>query len=121
MKFYYNGQLIRTSKNHHYTHACVAQGKDGKWNCVGCSSTRAGAEKVKQDIIREFERAITTAKNALKALEDGKKGFYNSRNVWLTFHESDTAETFKEVLEDATNKIKGINDKYLIVEIEERA
>ena len=119
MKFYYKGQLIRTSKTHHYTHACVAMGEDGKWNCVGCSSTKAGAEKVKQDIIREVERCIFTCNSALKALDEGKAGFYNSRHVWHKFDEGDTKEYFSKILEDEKNRHKGISENYLIVEIEE--
>ena len=44
MKFYYNGNLIRTSKTHVYTHAVLKP--DGK--PFACSSSLDGAKKAIQ-------------------------------------------------------------------------
>lgn len=55
MKFYYNGQLIRTSKTHHYTHACVEISEKGI-RCIGCSSTKQGAERVKAEKVARIAK-----------------------------------------------------------------
>lgn len=42
MKFYFDGELIRTSKTHRYTHAVVLPTKPGatnKWDAVGCRAS----------------------------------------------------------------------------------
>lgn len=47
MKFYCDGELIRTSKSHDYTHAVVLPSKPGainKWVALGCRSSLAGAQ-----------------------------------------------------------------------------
>ena len=47
MKFYFDGELIRTSKTHHYTHAVVAPTKPGatnKWDALGCRASMANAQ-----------------------------------------------------------------------------
>lgn len=47
MKFYFDGELIRTSKAHRYTHAVVLPTKPGatnKWDAVGCRSSLKGAQ-----------------------------------------------------------------------------
>lgn len=46
MKFYYNGKLVRTSKNHHYTHAYIKHNDNGTFTCLGCSSSYKGIEKM---------------------------------------------------------------------------
>lgn len=47
MKFYFDGELIRTSKAHRYTHAIVLPTKPGatnKWDAVGCRATLKSAQ-----------------------------------------------------------------------------
>ena len=47
MKFYFDGELIRASKTHHYTHAVVIQTKPGatnKWDALGCRSSLESAQ-----------------------------------------------------------------------------
>ena len=49
MKFYYDGELIRTSKTHTYTHAVVAPAAPqlmNRWVVFGCRSSLEGAEKL---------------------------------------------------------------------------
>ena len=44
MKFYFDGELIRTSKAHRYTHAVVLPTKPGatnKWDVLGCRASLA--------------------------------------------------------------------------------
>ena len=122
MKFYYDGQLIRTSKTHHYTHACVAQGSDGKWCCISCSSSKAGAEKVKADKIREHERLIDSCNRAIKAHEDGKDGYYSRHHEWISFKHYDLFAT-KEIAEqykaEEQRRLNLIKANWIIVEVEE--
>ena len=56
MKFYYDGELIRTSKTHHYTRAVVTRTKPGatnKWDALGC---RASLENAKALLAQERRR-----------------------------------------------------------------
>ena len=58
MKFYYDGELIRTSKTKAYTHAVVAPSKLGarnKWLCYGCRSSQTGANRLLKEM-RKFYR-----------------------------------------------------------------
>lgn len=50
MKFYFDGQLIRTSKTHHYTHAVIKR-TENDWVLYGCSSSFEGAEKMMMNSI----------------------------------------------------------------------
>lgn len=38
MKFYYDGQLIRTSENHNYVQALLSKNDDGTYGCFSCTS-----------------------------------------------------------------------------------
>ena len=64
MRFYYNGQLVRTSKTHHYTHAILLD--DGK--AATCSTTRKGCEDWIARLVNESRRGIENAEAAIKAL-----------------------------------------------------
>lgn len=44
MKFYYKGQLVRTSKTHDYKWAVVEEKDDGSFEVYGCRSKREAAE-----------------------------------------------------------------------------
>ena len=47
MKFYFDGELIRTSKTHRYTHAVVLPtnpGATNKWEVLGCRASLANAK-----------------------------------------------------------------------------
>ena len=55
MKFYYDGELIRTSKTHNYTHAVVALAEPGaknKWVTYGCRTGLQGAQALLNDTKR---------------------------------------------------------------------
>lgn len=49
-KFYYNGKLIRTSENHHYTHAVF----DGNGKLVGCRGSLALAQQLYAECTRKW-------------------------------------------------------------------
>ena len=47
MKFYFDGELIRTSKAHRYTHAVVLPTEPGatnKWDALGCRASLTNAK-----------------------------------------------------------------------------
>lgn len=44
MKFYYKGQLIRTSKTHAYNWAILTERPDGTYACHGCRVNRSDAD-----------------------------------------------------------------------------
>lgn len=58
MKFYYDGELIRTSKTHNYTHAVVAPARwpeaKNKWVTYGCRTGLPGAQALLNDTKRRM-------------------------------------------------------------------
>lgn len=127
MKFYYDGQIIRTSKTHHYTHACINKNKDdnGKHQCYGCSATRKGAEKIKQDILRRYQTQIEHNKIAMKAKEEGKKGYRNTRGEFIKFYNEETPQEYieacKRYIEEGERLYKAVSENWIIVEVSEEA
>lgn len=124
MKFYYNGQLMRTSKTHNYAYACVTIGKDGKYRCCGCSATYAGAEKVKTDAIRIFESSIDSHHRVLKAYEEGRN-WYNSRKYGRVTFDPTQRHWQKDFIESCLiedeAKLKEVNTNWQIVELTAQA
>lgn len=119
MKFYYNGELVRTSKNHVYTHAVINR-VDGKVICLGCSSSKNGAEKIISKEVSRSERFIENYKRAINALNSGKSGYYwkEGRNTsFIHFNASDTIEVYKRRIKDNENAIERCNS-FEIVELE---
>ena len=118
MKFYYDGQLIRTSKTHVYAYACIKKGESG-YECLGCSSTRAGAEKVKNDKIKEFESGIYSYIARIEAIKSGKTGYYNSRHKWISFkgRDHETLEELERWLECDKAKLERVKNGWMIVEV----
>lgn len=60
MKFYYDGELIRTSKTHTYTHAVVAPAdpeSSNRWVVFGCRSSLAGAEQLLAETRRLYPKS----------------------------------------------------------------
>ena len=77
MKFYYDGELIRTSKTHNYTHAVVAPAEPGaknKWVTYGCRTGLPGAQALLNDTMKRVgaynqKKAKTLRIVALEARE----------------------------------------------------
>lgn len=118
MKFYYDGQLIRTSKTHIYTHACIKKGENG-YICLGCSSTRAGAEKVKKDRMRELESAIYSYTARIEAIKAGKNGYYNIKHKWISLKGYDygTLEQLERWVEGDKVTLEIVKNEWMIVEV----
>lgn len=120
MKFYYNGQLVRTSKNHEYTHA-VIDITDGK--CVGCRVGEDKADAIIRSEISASERSIENCKRAIKAMEQGKSGYYvkEGRRTWYCkFTTSNTIERYRESIDYLNSYIDRINSTWKVVELEVR-
>lgn len=116
MKFYYEGALIRTSKSHHYTHAVLAP--NGK--AISCSSSREGAEKVKQSEINNWGRIVENHRSAIKAIEAGQKYYsFKEGNRTTKAHVNGTLESYERALREAEKAVEIVRS-YKVVELEAR-
>ena len=119
-KFYYNGELVRTSENHIYTHAAINI-NTGK--CYGCSSTLKGAQANIDRMLGEYRGGIEYCQKALKALERGEKGVWTKicgRRWFDRFDKNDTPEHFNERIGIYEQKLVWINENLRVVELEMR-
>lgn len=76
MKFYYDGELIRTSKSHNYTHAVVLPRKPGainKWVTLGCRSSLAGAQALLAERRRHYAKYDPDKAAALRVVSLEKR------------------------------------------------
>ncbi|MBQ2895041.1 MAG: hypothetical protein IJE92_05940 [Clostridia bacterium] len=110
MKFYYNGQLVRTSKTHTYTHAVI----DGNGKARACASSFELAQKA---LARELN--IPTHNNrfylaTLEALKQGKEFFYYGSKKFKVRYKKEDLEEWIAWFENFKKGLK-------IVELEQRA
>lgn len=120
MKFYYNGQLIRTSKNHIYTHAIIDITDNG---CVGCRADKESAEAFIRSEISTTQRSIQNCENAIKALKNGKDGYFvkeGRRTYYDKFDSRDTVERYENRINWLNGYIEKINTTWKVVELEAR-
>ena len=132
MKFYYKNQLIRTSKTHHYTHACIIEREGKKPIVCGCSASREGAEKVKAQRLNQIENSIDFLTKAIEADENGKSYFYakdGRKDKKFTFAELRdgsfgskwfTLDAMKERIKSEQDDYKYVSKNWIIVEVEEK-
>lgn len=118
MKFYYNGELIRTSKNHLYTHAVLCFEDDGKIRVIGCASSYDLALKVWN---RETSLAsyIDETKRAIENAKDGKDYYkvkYGRTIITKTITHS--IEEMEQKVERLEKSEQWMKDHYRIVELE---
>ena len=72
MKFYFDGELIRTSKAHRYTHAVVLPTKPGatnKWDAVGCRTSLKSAQALLAQDRRRIAKYNQKTADALRVVE----------------------------------------------------
>lgn len=72
MKFYFDGELIRTSKTHRYTHAVVLPTKPGatnKWDAVGCRASLASAWALLEQERRRIAKYNPEKADALRVVK----------------------------------------------------
>lgn len=121
MKFYYNNELVRTSKSHIYTHAVIDMATG---SCKGCRANRETAEAIISTEISMYNRGIENCKKAIKALGNGSSGYmerYGKRTYFNRFGADDTIESFKESIEWRVSRINEIKETWKVVELEARA
>ena len=111
MKFYYEGQLIRTSKTHHYTHAVIKRTEDG-WITYGCSSSYKGAENMMRNSIpfQRYRKWISV-----------QDGTYKPKDRWAYNLDQMKKKAIEQYgsIEDAVKNAKEGIEGFEIVEIEE--
>lgn len=72
MKFYFDGELIRTSKTHHYTHAVVAPANPeakNKWLAYGCRASLKSAQALLAQERRRIAKYNQKTAAALRVVE----------------------------------------------------
>lgn len=121
MKFYYNDKLIRTSKNHVYTHAVI---NTETGSLIGCRSSLRGAQDLKASYESECRTGIHNAEAAIKAKEN-KKSYYivmiGHRSFPQKFIKEDTIESLKEWKQDCIERLERIQKTWAVVELEQKA
>lgn len=106
MKYYYNGELVRTSKNENYNYYCP--------QTKTCSKTKDGALKDAKYNLNQCKRELAYFKEVLKKLEKGinTKCCITSRNY--TFEE---VQKYIKNYEDNLEWFANVE----VVELEKRA
>lgn len=120
MKFYYNGELVRTSKNHIYTHAVINTENNA---CMGCRANKENAEAIITSEIASNEKRIANSETAIKALENGKSGYYvkDGRHTWYCkFSKENTVAWYNDCIESRRERIDYIKNNWKVVELEAR-
>ena len=118
MKFYYNGKLVRTSKNHVYTHAVIDMSNG---HVEGCRANKEAAESIISSEISRVSNSIQNHESALKAIEQGKTMYRvkeGRRSYWMPIRT--TGEDFKHCIEWCENHIKEVERNWKVVELEAR-
>jgi len=123
MKYYYNNQLIRTSKNHVYSHAVVYKKENGDIAVVGCRRTFEEAEALKRAELNGYLRGIENDHKAIKALQSGKNGYFakeGRKDYWIKFDTMRTVEYYENDIKNRENIVKNIERTWQIIELEAR-
>ena len=126
MKFYFNGKLIRTSKNHEYKYAILSE-NDGVWSC---HSTLEAAEKeyrkpiaARETDIHECMVAIEMLKNGRNYMEVRRGGRWFKVQLKGKDHRGDDkadVATWEKYIKNDKTAIESLNTRK-IVELEARA
>lgn len=123
MKYYYNNQLIRASKNHEYTHAIVIIKENNEVSVLGCRRSLKEAEAFKNSEINGYMRSIENCHKAIKALQEGKDGYFakeGRKDWWIKFNSKNTVEYYEDAIKDSEKILKNISKNWRIVELEVR-
>lgn len=120
MKFYYEGKLVRTSKTHEYHYGIY----DKHYKTMrSCHSTRELAEKELNTYINQPLNWIENEKNAIKALQSGKKYYFakeGNRNICVRFTKEDTVEMWEGYIKGNETKHEYRKSNLCVVELEVR-
>ena len=117
MKFYYNGKLMRTSKNHIYTHAVVEEDK----YLIGCRANKDSARSLITSEIFRLEQGIKNAEAHIKAMQRGDKMYKaieGRRSYYMPIYKSDSIEDTEKYIESNKKRIEFIKENWKVVELE---
>lgn len=120
MKYYYNGKLVRTSKEHHYTHA-VIDVTTGK--LIGCRSNEDAAKSVITSEIHRKEQDKENSRACIIAIKAGKRMYRykdGRRSGYIQVDKEDTVEKCEKWVANLDKQIEYINQNWKVVELEER-
>lgn len=117
MKYYYNGNLIRTSKTHTYTHAVMKP--DGK--AFACSSSFDGAKKALQKEINGWEASKNNCIRAIKAINAGQSYYFcqHGRMSYKVSLKNETVAYYERRMREYDTIIESYKS-FQIVELEAR-
>lgn len=118
MKYYYNGLLIRTSKNHIYTHAVI---DISTMRVIGCRGSLEKAETLLTSELNIIVRRIENYINKLKCFKAGKSkyGWKDNGKIWYeTFKSTDTEDSILEAIRHSEEYLETIKQNYKVVELE---
>lgn len=121
MKFCCNGKLVRTSKNHVYTHAVI---NIETGSVIVCRASKESAESFIATEINTCERGIANARAGLKAFKAGKSYYYikYGRKNWREFIcNTDTEKTFTDWMERFEERKKNVIANWRVVKLEAKA
>ena len=114
MKYYYNGELIRTS-DHIYTHA-VIDTKTGK--AVACRNGLDKAEAAKLDETRLARSDIRDLNEKIKAIKAGKNKFWvkvGRTGMWCKISEKCTVQDCENSIKRCEDYIRIRNEQLIVV------
>lgn len=122
MKFYYNNELVRTSK-HAYTHAVLVLYEDGTFKVAGCRTSKDACEAIIRQEINYAKQAIQNYNSLAKAIKEGKKkyGCKEGRRTYYLPVEDSTVEQCNERIAGKEEYIDFIEKHWKVVELEARA
>ena len=118
-KYYYNNELIRTSKTHsNYTHAVLQFKKDGTFRVVACAKSKELAE-------RRMMSEMSNTKHNLKYIEERlrklQRGYKVQRKVNIKgFPDENTINGCMEYVKYYQDVINNYYATAKVVEIEAR-
>lgn len=100
-KYYYNNELIRTSKSHNnYTHAVIEE-RNGKVKALACCSSKELASKQWNSMYNySYGSEINNLEKKIKAIENGRTYYYRKEG------RREFKVEIKETLEEAKAKLE---------------
>lgn len=123
MKFYYNNELIRTSKTHEYKYALLSS--SGK--CVTCSTSKDRAESELTSRINSSNDKIHNYKNIIHAIETGATHYdhtYGRETLKVKLdaknYDVHTLDGAKKYLENEEKHLEDLKTGWKVVELDAR-
>ena len=120
MKFYYDGKLVRTSKTHEYHYGIYNKRFE---RMRSCHSTKELAEKELNTYINQPLNWNENTKEAIKAFQSGKKGYWSKeghRSFFIPFEKGLTVEALERSLKENQERHELRKNTFCVVELEVR-